>query len=229
MVHTLGRTAIIESVPIDGNANLRGGIERALRACGLVEGTEKLLEYREERDFVRMGGESYGAVFMVRVCDDYVGVLERKVYAKAIIGGFGEVGTALTVRNHVERLRLLASWGIRTPRVYGHGKGTIYEEFIEGGTADPRRHTDDLARIAAILDHRGASPLNYLADVMDGRGEAVYVDAGFDLGNIVDGMPPNPARPAERTLLDAFPKEVRGAVEKRYSEARRRLTSTAKR
>ena len=223
MVQTLWKRAIIEDVPVPGNPKVFEDIRAALTSMGIIGGTEKFLGYFEERPFVRMGGESYGAVFTVRVWDDYIGPLSRTVYAKAIIGGFGEEGTALTVRTQVERLRLLSAWGIRTPRVYGHGKGTIYEEFVVGRALVPSSYADigELARIAAILDHRGAKPLTFLSDLLDKDGALYYVDVGCDLGHIAHGMPPCPERHALASLLAAAPgraEEAKAAYEKHYAQ-----------
>ena len=214
MLRTLWIRAIIESIPIAGNPSAWKEIESELRAKGIVANDDRLLDYQEERDFIRMGGESYGATFTVRV-EGKSGATTRTVYAKAIIGGFGEEATAMVVRAQVERLRLLETWGIRTPHVYGCGKGTIYEEFISGKVPEPAHYPDleDLARIAAILDCRGARPLNFLADLLeDGGGELRYVDAGCDLGHIEDGMVPRLERPALSTLLAAAGERAAEAV-----------------
>ena len=222
-VQTLWKRAIIENVPVPGNPKVLEEIEAALIAMGIVGGAEKFLDYFEERPFVRMGGESYGAVFTVKAWDPYVGPVKRTVYAKAIIGGFGEEGTALTVRTQVERLRLLSAWGIRTPRVYGHGNGTIYEEFVAGRALDPVSYADvgELARIAAILDFRGAKPLTFLSDLLDRDGALYYVDVGCDLGHIADGMPPCAERRALASLLAAVPGrtgEARAAYGRHYAQ-----------
>lgn len=216
MMHTLWKRAIIESVPVEGNPNAWNDIVEALGAMGVVFPGETLLEYREDRDFVRMGGESYGASFTVTVKDAAKRFVVRPVYAKALIVGFGEAGTLAAIRTQIERLRILSGWGILTPLVYGHGTGTIYEEFISGPAPDPSGHPslEGMARIAAILDLHGARPLSFLEDLMmDDRRRLRYVDAGFDLGHIQDGLPPDPDRPALRTLLTAAGDRAPSAAE----------------
>jgi hypothetical protein len=229
-MHTvLWKRAIIESVPVESNPTALHDIETALRSRGIIAADERLIEYRELQDFVRAGGESYGARFRIRAMDRSGQVADRDIYAKAIVTGFGTEGTSKTVAEQVRRLRLLRTWGIRTPRVYGSGPGTIYEEFINGRPFAVEGWWDweELAGVAATLDFRGARPINFLSDLMVGPGpHFFYVDTGCDLGHIVDGMPPAADAPSRRALLDAFPERLRPSLDKAYRMAYDRLSSS---
>ncbi len=206
MLQVLGKHAIIGGTPVSGNAGARADVEAALRGCGVIAAGERMLGYREDSAFVRMGGESYGAAFCVTV-EGRGGTVERHAYAKAIIAGFGVSQSRKAVVTQVERLRLLVRWGIPTPFVYGHDDGTIYMELLIGRPLAPMAHHDveGPAAIAAILDARGARPLNFVADLMVlADGTLRYVDVGWDLGEVAEGNDPAADRPALRTLLAAF-------------------------
>ena len=131
-IKALGARAIIECVRLEGNPHAVQEVVSALRWYGLLAEGERLLDYVEERDFVRAGGESYGAVFRVEAAGRSDRTSVRKIYAKAIVTGFGPEASETAVRVQIGRFRLLSSWGIRTPRVYGGGRGTIYLEHVEG-------------------------------------------------------------------------------------------------
>jgi len=104
-----------------------------------------------------------------------------------------------SARIHVDRYRQLNEIGVRTPRIYGAKRATIYTDFIENNqtkevlenlelqkrlTPNSRKVLDQLIVIAARLDTAGFSPLNFINDLIyDGNtGQFMYVDVGFDLG-----------------------------------------------
>lgn len=200
-ITAFGERAIIDCVRVAGNPEAEKDIEAALRKYRILHGIERLAAYEELRDFARAGGESYGAVFRLAYTLGDNPPYERVVYAKAIVTGFGEAASEQAVRIQRARLYRLSSWHIRTPVVYGGGRGTLYLEHIEGHPPDPVRHLEDIARIAAILDVRGARAVGFLSDLVERGGELYYVDAGSDLGHLSDDAPPNADRPALRTLL----------------------------
>ncbi len=209
---------MIESVAVVGNPEAARDIETALRAMRIVGDSETLISYRERIPFRRTGGESFGAAFSVTVMAEGREI-RRTIFAKAIVAGIGIEGARLVVRTHVRRLALLDSWGIRVPHVYGHGDGTIYQAWIAGHPfrSGPAADVAELARIAAILDGRGASPLDFLSDLrIDLADRPHYVDAGSDLGPIADGLPPRTDRPARKTLLGAFPEARHAEIEDAY-------------
>lgn len=228
-INVLGARAIIECVRVAGNPHAEREVESALRWHGLLADDERLLAYAEERDFVRAGGESYGAVFRVESEDRSGRTSRRTVYAKAVVTGCGQAATETAVREQVGRLKRLSGWGIRTPRVYGSGRGTIYLEHVEGNPPDPARHLEELARTAAILDFRGAHPIDFVSDLVERGGELFYVDAGSDLGHLAEGLPPNADRPARRTLLWAVAGKERPQAESAYARAYGQLARGAMR
>lgn len=219
-----GERAIIDSVLVRGNYAAFEDLEAALNRLGILSCKERLLVYEEELDFVRKGGDAFGAVFRVESSDRLSRTRQTRVYAKVVVTGFGEAGTAIAVCSQIQRLRLLSAWGIRTPRVYGRGKGTIYQDFIEGSGPAPSRYPDELARMAAVLDYHGARTLGFLEHFIDRGGELYCVDAGCDLGEISDGRPPNEDQPVKRALLEACPGALCGRVEMSYDRERDRLS-----
>lgn len=227
MHQVLWQRAIIEDVPVAGNPEAARGIEIALRAKGVIVDGEELISYRERIPFRRAGAESYGAVFSVTVLAEGRTV-RRTVYAKALIAGFGLEGSRSAVAAQVGRLSLLGRWGIRVPRVYGYGDGTIYLAWIAGASFRPgiKARVDELARIAAVLDFRGAGPLDFLADLrIDPSGLPHYIDVGGDLGHIADGQPPKAGCPAWRRLLEALVHPERERADREYLEHYGRLSA----
>jgi hypothetical protein len=218
-----GERAIIESIQTFGKPAACQELEAALRRFGILSSKEKLLNYEEEREFVRVDSDSFGAVFRVEASDPRGRTRRTWVYAKAIVTGFGEEGTAIAVRSQLEKLRLLSTWGIRTPRVYGSGKGTIYQDYIEGTEPVPSRAPDELARMAAVLDFHGVRPIGFLHHFIDRGGELYCVDAGCDLGAISESRPPNSDRPSLKALLAECQGALRGRVETSYERERARL------
>ncbi len=205
----LGPRATIESVAVTDNAQASDDIDAALRARGILEHNERLVRYAERTNFRRTGGESYGAVFTVTAMSDRL--VRRNVYAKALVIGFGVLGSTLAVCSHVSRYHLLHRWGIRTPRLYGWGSGTIYQAWIAGHPCRPNGNVavDELARIAATLDFRGARALNFLADLrIDLSGVPYYIDVGSDLGDIKDHLPTCTDYPSRQVLLRMFPEAL---------------------
>lgn len=209
------KNAIIDSVPIEGNPAAREVVDKALREMHIISADEKLIGYREETEFERRGAESYGTAFTVSIEKPDGRIESRMVYAKAIVNPFPQMRTEL----EVERLRLLESWGIRTPRIYGYGRGTIYQEYLSGdwksllsrlksgAIPDCQRsyYLNEIARIAAILDFRGVYAVDFIRDLWtDGDGRLYYVDAGSDLGEVRESIPPNASRPARQTLVRYF-------------------------
>lgn len=184
-----GDRAIIDCVPVTGNPEAHAHLQEALRRLGILTENERLLSYEEERDFFRADNESCGAVVRVEYSDRLVRTRTMTIYAKAIVTGFGTEGTDLAMRTQVERLRTLSAWGIRTPRVYGSGKGTIYLEHVEGSAPDPVLHRKELARIAAILEAHGARPIGFPNGLVDRGGELFWLDVGSDLGHLPDSRP----------------------------------------
>lgn len=228
-IKTFGERAIIDCVPVAGNTSAEADIAAALRALGILNAGDRLRDYRELRDFARAGGESYGAIFRLELVDGAGRACSKTVYAKALVTGFGAEAAEKAARSQVDRFRLLDDWDIPVPHVYGCGKGTIYQQYVEGGVPAPARHASELARIAAILDFRGAHPIGFLHDLIDQGGDLYYVDAGCDLGALAEGRPPNPHQPAKRTLLAAFEGNARERVEAAYEGSRARLEQEAAR
>jgi hypothetical protein len=214
-----GERAIIDCVLVTDNPKAEVELEAALRRLGLISEREALLAYEEVRDFSRMASGSFGAVFRVETKDHRSTVQRRTILTKVITTGFGEEGTARAVDAQVKRLHYLSAIGICTPRVYGSGRGTIYQDFIDGAAPAPANYPDELAQIAARLDFHGARPLNFLDDLVLRGGELYCVEAGSDFGAITLGLPPNPDQPARRALLDALPGTLRHQAETAYGHA----------
>jgi hypothetical protein len=190
MRHTVfGERAILDCVQVSGNPDASEHLAYALRSLGILSERETLLAYEELQDFARASGGSYDAVFRLEYADRRGAAGRKTIRAKAIVTGFGEEGTAIAVRAQVERLRLLSAWGIRTPRVYGSGKGTIYLEHVEGILPDPVRHAKELARIAVILEARRAQVIGFPNGLVDRGGELFWLDVGSDLGHLPESRP----------------------------------------
>ena len=113
------------------------------------------------------------------------------------------MGGALETRalKHYTNLGKLGRIGIPTPETYGVVGATLYQEFIVNDKSqeiferlrqstdlsdDDRILLDKLIDIAARLDHAGAPTLGFTGNLIfdADRGQFLYIDAGYDLGEI---------------------------------------------
>lgn len=220
--------AMIENVPVEKNPRAKEDVKKALRGMNILAPDEKLISYREDEPFMRRGGESYGGVFTVRAKTPDEKENERQVYAKAIVAGVGETIKVAT-DHEMENLKTLSLWGIRIVPIYGYNRetATIYRKYLDGDwnaaidalqRGDIRgeersRYLRELARIAAIMDARGAlMSQDFIRDLWtDKDGTLYYIDGGADLLKI-GGQSGDTNREQKRKLLQYFPNDNLDAV-----------------
>src|SRR3989338_1959426 len=157
-------------------------IEKWLRKCGILSNEEGLESYEDVTQWSRKGAESYVSEAQIITTDG------KKVHfiVKAIVG---ILPINARINELIERRKLLQSFGISIPKLFGINSGAMIEAFIPNDLLSqkgelPFKTKLQVARIASILDFAGFSVLNFLSDLRCSEDlfEVFYVDFGFDLG-----------------------------------------------
>ncbi|WP_210086861.1 hypothetical protein [Mycobacterium sp. OAE908] len=156
-------------------------VSAGFRAAGLEVGDE--LCFTTVRDWYRAGGESY--VYVFDVSDNQQSF---RLLLKSLVGSVG--GLEYKFKEVLERRRLLEHRGIGTPKLYGHHKATLLEEFVPYTLRealsrpgdDMFRAALDAIRLGTTLDSLGFAPVSLFPDLRSHGANAVLVDFGSDLG-----------------------------------------------
>ena len=174
---------------------------------------EELVSYSDLSPWRRGGVETYIADSVITISHGNENQI-RHFIAKALISTASKPSDR--VYDWLSRRNDLIQLGIKTPYLYSHLNGTIYEEFID--TQINHTHLQqipiiiELARIAAILDMEGYPTLNFINDLRIKSETIYYIDFGFDLGT----SHTNSCNNAKITLLKTLPIELRALATTAY-------------
>jgi hypothetical protein len=157
-------------------------MQEALMKSNILQSGERLLGISDVTPWHRGGAETYVADSIIELQSKHEE--RRHVIAKALVS-FGSRPEA-QLASWVKRRTLIAELGIRVPYMYSASRGAIYEEFIES-ELEPTSFTvpkllEEMAKIAATLDHSGFATIAFLSDLRRRADKLYYIDFGSDLG-----------------------------------------------
>ena len=206
--------------------------EIALKKLGVLSENDRILEMVRVYDS-GMRSESWIYAYQITYFDELGNLQIKFIKEKHIIS----MGGALEIRAkmHLENLERLRKIGIKTPETYGVVGATLYQEFVINDklqeVLDRLRRSSDLSisdrdlldqliGIAARLDNVGALTLGFTGDLIfdADRGQFLYIDAGYDLGEISG----QPVTNAFKTLTQDL-KRHKDYIEQKYLEIKTSL------
>jgi hypothetical protein len=174
-------------------------INDALWKLGLTDYPEAAVALEEKHGWRQGGAETYIYRFKVTGARK-----EHDVLLKAVTAFSMSLSLNQIVEEWVRRRQLLAEAGVRTPTLYFAGRALLVEQYVgeklsqwlQRNTNIDSRMTDQVFRLAAVMDRHGFSPIHAFKDLRT-DGEGVYiVDFGADLG------PPGVRRQRSERLLN---------------------------
>lgn len=148
--------------------------------------------------WTRGGGESYILPFEVKSEDtEFQGIFKAST----------SITPEITINNAINRRKLLSKYGVKTPKLHGHGNGVVLEEFLPYTLEEAHekfRNTilNDIAYAYGVISAQGFQPVvnGTLRDFRgDEHGNMCLIDFGADLGSPND-IPTD--------LWESFSKEV---------------------
>lgn len=162
----------------------------------------------------RAGDDVYLTAYKIIFENEAGEIASKKLAQKSIVTFSGALEAI--AQGRFQRLKLLETLGVSTPKVYGIKGANIYEQYIEGErpveevfrllksseTSEATRlHLlNQLVRMAAVFDKWGFVPTGefYKSCVFDGK-NIYYVDTGFELGH---PRPDAPNKISKKHLLE---------------------------
>jgi hypothetical protein len=172
-------------------------INEALWKLGLTEDPNDPVTLEEVHGWRRGGAETY--IYRFKVSDTRT---EHDVLLKAVTAFSTTQSLSQIAQEWRHRRQLLATAGIRTPTLYFSGRALLVEQYVgeklshwlQHHTITDARLTDQVFRVAAVLDRHGFSPVGAFNGLRT-DGECVYmVNFGGSLG-------PPKVRQCEKHLL----------------------------
>lgn len=211
-------------------------VHTALRELGVLTLEEEIEDIVPLGDWQRGGAETYIYRF------DVLALPPRtiRLILKALVPHPAAETVGAAIRSRVQRRALLAGEGVKVPRLYFAGHGSMLEEFIphnlvecfkrwEWESSDHRRFGVDLLVelyiYANALDRLGFAPIAPFVDLRtDGRSVFV-IDYGQDLGPAFVATVRNAAcwESVRDFLRRALPSVPDGAIEEAEVLARARV------
>ena len=161
-------------------------LDDAVRGLGLVPDGIQFMGYDTVADWSRGGSETY--IYHFEIHGDHG--WQRRFVLKALIGFSPGVSLSEAATCWVQRRDLIASEGIRVPKVFGVYRAAILEEYVPFSVTDAvRRRTLQHALIfgmtsyAAALANLRFQPTASFGDLRTFGRDIVPVDFGTDLGH----------------------------------------------
>jgi hypothetical protein len=169
-----------------GKLTGRISLSDSLQSLGFVSlGSEQCELQLPANGWFQSGAETYIYPFSV-LCDGKI----TKLVLKACVAFAPGLQLEAILKNWINRRRLLASRGVRTPRLYIWGSGVVIEEdvpfslkaLIQRNIPLPPAILIGLAEVAGILASLGFKPIGPFGDLRSHGDDIVMVDFGQDLG-----------------------------------------------
>lgn len=160
-------------------------INDALWKLGLTEDSNDPVTIEEVHGWRRGGSETY--IYRFKVSGTRT---ERDVLLKAVTAFSTTQSLKQIAQEWGRRRQLLAAAGIHTPTLYFTGRALLVEQYVgeklshwlQHHTTTDVRLTDEVFRVAAVLDRHGFSPVGAFNGLRT-DGECVYmVNFGGSLG-----------------------------------------------
>lgn len=160
--------------------------EEALLKLGLINEKNDKYTIQRDSDWTRGGAETYIYRFWV----SHDNGSEEGYIIKACVAFEPNSNLDKILSEWVKRRKLLASKGVKTPRLLSYGEGVILEELIPHRLKDllvsqpesNQKLLNDLAYLAAILSALGFEPIDAFHDLRSRGNDIVVIDFGQDLG-----------------------------------------------
>ncbi|HXD31602.1 MAG TPA: hypothetical protein VN643_10820 [Pyrinomonadaceae bacterium] len=159
-------------------------VNESLFEMGLLRRIDEPFSLVTISEWWRSGAETYSYIFDVK------GDTTRRVILKACVAlVFGRsIDTVLD--EWLKRRSMLESLDVATPTLFGHGNGTILEEYIFLGLDDAFRRSSEpealasaLGHVAAVFVYLGFRPNQPFHDMRSRGSDVVVIDFGEDLGS----------------------------------------------
>lgn len=175
-------------------------LNEALWKLGLTGDPNSTVTLEEVHGWQRGGAETY--IYRFRVRDNRI---EHDVLLKAVTAFSTTQSLSQIAQEWGRRRQLLATAGIRTPTLYCAGRALLVEQYVgeklshwlQRHTNTDDRLTDQVFRVAAVLDRHGFSPVGAFNGLRT-DGKFVYmVNFGGSLG------PPKARRCGKYLLREA--------------------------
>lgn len=174
--------------------------------------------------WVRGGAETYILPMVLKTHLNDYGVMFKACVAYSAGGDVESV-----LQGWIDRRKLLASFGINVPKLYGHGAGVVIEEHIPFkfevvmfGSDRKEHFIEQLVFCVSAIISAGFRPRSLFEDLRSRGGDIVVVDFGEDLGASFDEQLDELAI---EFLVDAlfsrsrFPPEERRSIRKRILDS----------
>jgi len=166
----------------------RDSLVESLRHLGVIAETSPCPVISEDSEWVRGGTETY--IYRFWLHENAAEPLNQGFIIKACVAfSFGSELEEILL-SWVERRKLLAAFGISTPKLYAFGEGVILEELIPYPLEELARSSRrieqslliQLAQLAAAYSHYGFKPIRGFSDLRSRGQDVVVVDFGEDIG-----------------------------------------------
>lgn len=157
----------------------------ALSTLGLADPGQDQCHLETTTDWYRSGAETYLLRFSVRASHGE----PREYVLKACVGFSPAQPISSVLDEWISRRRLIEAAGVAVPRLIGHGKGLIVEEYIPHALSELLAKTSpdrglllSLAQFAGVLSAYAFQPIGPFVDLRSRGVDVSPVDFGQDLG-----------------------------------------------
>lgn len=158
-------------------------VSESLLKMGILSSIDEQFSIVTICDWERRGAETYSYIF------DVVSAARRRLILKACVALAVGRSIDTVVEEWLRRRSLLESHKVATPKLFGHGQGTILEEFVFHDidevlrtSAEPELIASELGYLAAVLVSLGFHPIQPFHDLRSRGLDVVVIDFGEDLG-----------------------------------------------